>query len=213
MHSKAEEVDALLRGGHSSSSWRSLAATALMGSLLYGAVMGAYGLRPLQCLYSSLKVPLLLGGATLLCIPNFLVVNTLLGLRDDLRDVIRGVLSAAGTVSVVLASLAPLTALHYVSAEDYADAIVINGLMFFLASLGGQVTLARHYRVLIARNPRHRLARNGWLLLYVFVATQMAWMLRPFVGDPAKPTQFLRTDAWGNAYVEVATIVWRALTR
>jgi len=31
----------------------------------------------------------------------------------------------------------------------------------------------------------------------------MGWVLRPFIGDPAKPTAYFREGAWGNAYIEV----------
>lgn len=183
----------------------------LAGGLLYGAVMGAYGLRPRQMAYSALKVPLLLGVSALICLPNLVAVNTALGLRDDFRAVLRALLLSQGTVCVALAGLAPITAFAYVSLADYNVAVVFNGAMFLLAALTGQITLGRHYRPLIAANPRHRLGRNAWLALYVFVAIQMGWVLRPFVGNPELPTRFFREGAWGNAYVEVAALLWRAL--
>jgi len=183
------------------------------GGLLYGAVMGAYGLRPLQMLYSALKVPLLLGVSALVCLPNLVAVNTVLGLRDDFAAALRAVLLAQGTVCISLAAVAPLTAVAYLSTDAYDLAVLFNGLMFLAAALAGQITLGRHYRPLIAANPRHRLGRNAWLGLYMFVAIQMGWVLRPFVGNPDLPTRFFREGAWGNAYVEVAAIVWRAIAR
>jgi len=179
--------------------------------LLYGAVMGAYGLRSLQILYSALKVPLLLGVAALVCLPNLVAVNTALGLRDDFRAVLRALVLSQGTVCLSLAALAPITAVAYLSTSDYNTAVLFNGGVFLLAALAGQITLGRHYRRLIAANPKHRVGRNAWLTLYVFVAIQMAWVLRPFVGNPEQPSRFFREGAWGNAYVEVAALVWRAL--
>jgi hypothetical protein len=181
------------------------------GGLLYGAVMGAYGLRPLQMLYSSLKVPLLVAVSGLICLPNLLVLNTILGLRPDFGAVLRGAAMAQGTVCVSLAALAPLTVVAYLSLEEYGEAVLFNGVVFLAASLAGQVTLGRHYRPLIERNPRHRIARDLWLGLYVFVAVQMAWVLRPFVGDPEQPTGFFRAGAWSNAYVEVAELLLRQI--
>ena len=75
-----------------------------------------------------------------------------------------------------LASCVPLTALAYVSSTDYNFAIAFNGVVFLIASVAGQVTLSRHYAPLIARNPRHRLGRRAWLVLYVFVAVQLAFV-------------------------------------
>ena len=42
-----------------------------------------------------------------------------------------------------------------------------------------------------------------WGLLYVFVAIQVAWVLRPFVGAPMLEPSFVRSNAWSNAYVVV----------
>jgi hypothetical protein len=175
--------------------------------------MGGYSLRPLQMLYSSLKVPMLIAVSGLICLPSMIVLNTVLGLRQDLGAVLRGAALAQGTVCVSLAALAPVTTVAYLSLDDYRQAVLFNGAVFLAAALAGQVTLGRHYRPLIAANPRHRIARDAWLGLYMFVAIQMAWVLRPFVGDPDQPTRFFRVGAWSNAYVEIAGIVWRVIQR
>lgn len=208
-------ADALLRcegayaAGRGVVPWRQLIALMVAGGLLYGAAMGAFGGAALQALYSASKVPLLLACATVVCLPNFYVVNVLLGLRDDFSAACRGVFAAQATLAVVLASCAPVTLFVYVSIDDYNQAIVWNGVMFLVGTVTGQVTLSRHYRVLIARNPRHRFGRAAWVVLYVFVAIQLAWVLRPFIGAPRLPTRFLREGAWSNAYVEVFSAVAR----
>ena len=189
------EVDALLRSDGDDAApapWPRRLLVALGAGLFYGAVMGSYGSSPLQALYSALKVPLLVGVATLLCLPNFYTVNAVLGLRADFPRAVRAILSAQGTVAVVLASLAPITTVLYASLSVYALAVAANGVMFLIAALAGQVALARRYRPLIAANPRHRLGRAAWLTLYIFVSIQMAWVLRPFIGDPDKDFSFFR---------------------
>lgn len=208
-------ADALLRGegpyaaGRGVVPWRQLVLLVIAGGFVYGAVMGAFGARGLQALYSASKVPLLLGCATLVCLPNFYVVNVLLGLRDDFSAACRGVFAAQATLAVVLAALAPLTAVFYVSSDSYAGAKVWNGLMFLVGTVTGQVALNHHYQALIAQNPAHRWGRVAWVVLYVFVAIQLAWVLRPFLGAPDMPTGFFRQDAWSNAYVEVFNTIAR----
>ena len=54
----------------------------------------------------------------------------------------------------------------------------------------------------------HRLLRRLWFVLYAFVGVQMAWTLRPFIGNPELPAQFFR-DSIGNAYVNVARVLLR----
>lgn len=172
--------------------------------------MGAFGLRPLQSIYSATKVPLLLFLAPLVCLPNFYVVNALLGLRDDFPAACRGVFAGQATVAITLAALSPITLMVYGSTADYNSAVQANGAAFFVAAMAGQATLRRHYRALIASNPRHKIGRTAWLVLYVFVAIQLAWVLRPFVGSPNVKTRFFRENAWSNAYMVVIEEAARA---
>jgi hypothetical protein len=129
--------------------------------------------------------------------------GVVLGLREQFGDAVRGVLASQATFGIALASLAPLTALVYVSSDEYPIATLQNGLMFALATAAAHITMTRHYQPLVARDRRHRITRIAWLLIYVFVAIQMAWVMRPFVGDPSTRTAFFREHAWSNAYVEV----------
>jgi hypothetical protein len=191
--------------------WLELAAIAVAGACTYGLVMGAYGLRGMQAFYSGIKVPLLLAVSSIVCLPSFYVINTLLGLRSDFQAACRGLLASQATLAVCLSSLAPVTVVAYLSSTDYLFAVLFNGIPFLLATLASQAALARHYAPLIQRNPRHRLGKLSWFGLYVFVAIQLAWVLRPFVGSGELETTFFRPDAWNNAYVRVATILWRWL--
>ncbi|MGD9645032.1 MAG: hypothetical protein AB7U73_04920 [Pirellulales bacterium] len=191
---------------------RQCAATIVVCGVAYGAVMGSLngfaGDRLLQVVYSAVKVPLLLGVTSAVCVPSFFVLNSLLGVRNDLAIALRALLAGQAGLAVVLASLAPYTALWYCSSAEYTDAIAVNGAMFAIASAVGQFVLRRHYAPLIARDRRHRQLLNVWLGMYVFVAIQLAWVLRPFVGTPGQATQFFRESAWDNAYVIVARLVW-----
>ena len=184
--------------------------------VFYGAVMGTYGggaaERIWQVVYSALKVPLLLMATFLLSLPSFFVLNTLLGLRGDFGRVVGSLLATQAGLTVILASLAPVTAFWYVSGSGYQPAILFNGLMFAVASLSAQWLLRREYRPLIARHRAHRWMLQTWIVIYVFVGIQMGWVLRPFIGDPRAPVQFFREDSWSNAYVVVIEMAWRVLT-
>ena len=193
--------------------------TVVMGILLgvfYGILMGCYGGissgRILQPIYSGLKVPMLLGITFLLSLPSFYVINTLMGLADDFKDILRALAAAQAVLTIVLASLSPFTLFWYASFTDHDVATLFNAFMFSIASLCGQRALRRYYKPLIARNSRHRWMRRIWLLIYAFVGIQMGWVLRPFIGHPDMPTTFFRAESWSNAYVHVGQIIWRALS-
>jgi branched-subunit amino acid ABC-type transport system permease component len=111
----------------------------------------------------------------------------------------------------VLASLGPITLLWFASSTDYIAALVFNGLMFAAASLAAQALLRGYYRPLIQRDARHRRMLACWGFVYVLVAIQLAWLLRPFIGAPTRNVEFLRPEAWDNAYVVVGRLVLHAL--
>ncbi|HTU26899.1 MAG TPA: hypothetical protein VMF30_15945 [Pirellulales bacterium] len=183
--------------------------------MLYGALMGSYGgwwgPPALQMLYAAIKVPLLLLVTFGLSLPSFFVLNSLAGLRSDFGQAVRALLATQAGLAVILASLAPFTLFWYASCELYPAAIFFNAVMFAVASFAAQVILRAHYQPLLAKNPNHRWMLRGWLVVYAFVGIQMGWVLRPFIGDPASPVQFFRSDSWGNAYVVVARLFWQVL--
>ncbi|HEX4610294.1 MAG TPA: hypothetical protein VH092_19040 [Urbifossiella sp.] len=207
-------VDRVLRGG-TARAWPGLAAVAV-GGAAYGAVMGAFGGfggdRAWQVAFSAAKVPFLIVVTTALAMPSFFVLNTLLGLRADFPDVVRAVSATQAAVAVVLAGLAPYTAVWYASTRDYHEATAFNTAMFGVASLAAQWVLRRRYAPLIARDPRHRRMLWAWLGVYAFVGVQMGWVLRPFIGQPGRPVTFFRSDTWGNAYVILAETLWQAVS-
>lgn len=182
--------------------------------LFYGAVMGTFGVasdRLFQPAYSASKVPMLLLVTFGLSLPSFWVLNALLGLAGDFAEVLRALIATQAVLTIVLASLAPVTVLWYVSVANYHAAILFNAAMFGVASFAAQWSLRRLYRPLIARNPRHRTMLRGWLIIYAFVGIQLGYVLRPFIGDPTQPVAFFRADSWGNAYVFVIETLWKAL--
>jgi len=70
-----------------------------MGS--YGGEAGVGGARPLQMLYSAIKVPLLLLATFGLSLPSYFVINSLLGLREDVGVAVRALLATQACLTVV----------------------------------------------------------------------------------------------------------------
>ncbi len=194
---------------------RRLSVLLLFCALTYGACMGSFGGEGLprvwQVLYSALKTPLLLMATFAIALPSFVVLNTLLGLRADLRQALRAVAASQAGLTVVLVSLAPLTLFWYACGPGYRAATLFNAAMFAVAGFSGQYLLRENYRALAEKTPRHTLMRRAWLGAYAFIGIQMGWVLRPFIGDPKLPVTFFRAEAWDNAYVIVGRLIWRAV--
>ncbi|QDT70773.1 hypothetical protein MalM25_37290 [Planctomycetes bacterium MalM25] len=224
MHALLRTADAVLRRGARSTAPEASPPTlprlllcVLAFGGFYGVVMGLYRTlngQPdgaLQALYSASKTPLLILGSFVIGLPVFFVLSTLLGLRRDFGRSVRALISAQAATAIALAALAPVTLLFYLSTADYQQALLFNGVCFAVASCAGQAVLRGHFRPLIARNPRHRGLLVGWAIAYLFVAVQLAWLLRPFIGSGLRVTVF-RPEAWDNAYVVVVRLVWSLFT-
>ena len=183
--------------------WRQIVILLAACGALHGMAMGCRSGNLLQLPLSAIKIPLLIAVSTSICIPSLFAVATISGLRQDFPAVLRAILASQATVAVSLCCLSPLLFLLYASTSDYTTTKLFNAGLFLVASLAGQITLQKHYRDLVARDPRHIQGRRMWWFLYVLVTIQLAWVLRPFIGAPGMPMQLFREDAWGNAYVEI----------
>jgi hypothetical protein len=195
--------------------WPALIGLIALAGPIYGAFMGSYSLdspeRILMSLYSAVKVPILILGTSVVCLPAFFAFNTVAGLRADFGAAIRAVLAGQAALTVALVSLAPLTAVVYASGVDYRSALLFNAAMFTVATGFAQAVMRRRYRPLIEARPGHRLMLWLWVVLYAFVGVQMGWMLRPFIGSPDLPVTFFRQEPFSNAYIFVLRLIVGAL--
>jgi hypothetical protein len=129
-----------------------------------------------------------------------------------LYSAIKAPLLLVGSFAVSLPTFFVLSTLFGLR-HDFARAVraLVDGALFAIASIAGQWILRAHFRPLIERNRRHRQLLIAWGVAYVFVAIQLAWLLRPFLGSSGMEVTFLREEAWDNAYVVVAWLVWEVL--
>lgn len=169
--------------------------------------------RLLYPVYSALKMPLMIFATSIMCLPGYFALSTVLGLRNDLRAALRAIVSSQAAFAAVLASLAPMTAFIYANGASHRAALLTNGGMFCIATLAAQSILWRRYRPLLTRSSRHAFMLAFWLVSYVFVGIQMGWMLRPFIGTPGVAPSFFRGEPFSNAYVVVWGLVTGALGR
>jgi hypothetical protein len=201
-----------------------VAAVVMVCGPCYGLAMGSYasivGHRTIseqlpQMIYSATKVPLLILLTLLVSIPSFFVINSLMGLRDDFMECLRAIVSAQAGLTIILASLLPLTLFAYVSLgqseTSYSAAVLLNALTFGAASISAQLLLRGYYRPLVLADRRHRWMIRFWIVVYAFVGIQAAYILRPFIGNPHQPPQFLRRESFENAYVKILELVGNLL--
>lgn len=184
-------------------------AAILIGGSLYGFTVGLWR-APLQSLYTAIKFPLLI---FLTCAGNALLNGLLaqvLGSRLSFRQTSLAILMSFAIATVILGALSPIslfvlqntppltsgtagtghsvTMLTHVGLIAYAGVVANQRLLRVLEKMSGTPANAR--AILLS-----------WLAGNLLLGSQLAYIFRPFIGNPIWPVQFLRDEPLrGNFY-------------
>ena len=184
------------------------------GAGLYGAAMG-YWRSPVQAGYNVVKFPLVILTTTL---GNALIngmLAPLLGLNLRFRQSFMLVLMSFTIAAAILGSFAPIVFFIIWNTPSLAGQTVISTATYNFVQLTQVVIIAfaglaanmRLLQLLQALGGSERIARKvlvAWLAGNLFFGSQLCWILRPFIGSPGLPVEFLRSNAFqGNFYETV----------
>src|SRR5216117_4052574 len=171
----------------------------------FGLVAGAYS-GPAQAVSAGLKLPFLFFATFAVCFPAFFVVQVLVGSRLRLLQVAVLVSGALALTSVLLAVFVPITAFFLITGANYYFQHLLNIAIAGVAGLFGMYALHEGLSVVCEKRgvyPRKALTiMRAWAVLFAFVGIQLAWSLRPFLGDRNQPFRVFGTYQ-GNFYAAV----------
>ncbi len=184
----------------------------LIGSGLYGFTLGIWR-APLQSLYTAIKFPALI---FLTCGGNALLngmLSQILGAGLSFKQASLAILMSFAIAAIVLAGFSPITLFIWYNAPPLAseNAPLGHGLMILahvcaiaFAGVMANRRLLDLLRKVSGDSRTALLVLFSWLAGNLFLGAQLAWNLRPFIGHPSLPVQFLRDDPlWGNFYEHV----------
>jgi hypothetical protein len=187
-----------------------LATLVILGGL-YGGVAGAYS-GPLQAVAAAAKLPFLFLATFVVCFPAFYVVQVLVGSRLQLLQVVVLVASALALTTVVLAAFVPVPAFFLITGANYYFQHLLHIVLVGAAGIFGMYALHDGLTTICERRgvyPRKALTiMRLWAVLFGFVGVQMAWNLRPFLGDRNEPFHLMGRYQ-GNFYTAVIYAVKR----
>jgi hypothetical protein len=179
--------------------------TLLLLGGLYGGVAGAYS-GPLQAVASAAKLPFLFLATFAVCFPAFYVVQVLVGSRLRLLQVVVLVTSALALTAVVLAAFVPVPAFFLITGANYYFQHLLHIVIVGAAGIFGMYALHDGLTTICERRgvyPRKAITiMRLWAVLFAFVGIQMAWNLRPFLGDRNQPFRVIG-HYQGNFYEAV----------
>jgi hypothetical protein len=171
----------------------------------FGLVAGAYS-GPAQAVSAGVKFPFLFFATFAVCFPALFVVQVLVGSQLRLQQVVVLVLGALALTSVLLAAFVPITAFFLITGANYYFQHLLNIAIAGVAGLFGMYALHEGLSVVCEKRglyPRKALTiMRAWALLFAFVGVQLAWSLRPFLGDRNEPFRVFGTYQ-GNFYAAI----------
>lgn len=186
-------------------------AAIVFGTGLYGAAMGLWR-DPLQAIYTALKFPLII---LLTALGNALLngmLAPLLGLNIGVRQSLLAVLMSFTILAAILGAFSPLMLflvwnMPPISQQTLADSshsfILLTQVA--LISFAGIVANLRLVQLLQRLSGSQQIARKilfAWLAGNLLLGSQLSWILRPFIGAPELPIQFLRPNAFQGSFYE-----------
>jgi hypothetical protein len=190
----------------------------VMGCGLYGASVGLWR-SPLQAVFVAVKMPLVI----LLTAAGNAVLNgmlaQLLGTGLSFRQTSLAIVMSFAVAAIILASLSPLILFLLVntpplSRDGHGGEVMLVALVATIAFAG----IVANVRLLglIKHASRGRIAALqtlfAWLAGNLLLGSQIAWVLRPYIGPADLPVEFLRAEPWrGNFFEGLASAVLRLL--
>lgn len=194
---------------------RSFASAVLILSALYGITMGASSLvigfqhGLMQMISSAIKVPALYLLTLLVCYPVLFIVLVLMGSRLSFTQTLALILLALTLNSVLLASFAPIILFFIITGSAYDFTKLLHVAVMGFSGIWAMTALWHGLREMCEKSnlyPKNAIRiLQLWILVFGFVGTQMAWSLRPFVGNPTEPFEIVRGNQEGNFYQAVAS--------
>jgi hypothetical protein len=190
----------------------------IAGAGLYGAAMGWWR-APAQGLFVGLKFPLIM----LLTAAGNALLNgmlaPLLGANLTFRQSFLAIVMSFAIASAVLASFSPLIAFVTWNApsmsiatrmpvETYSAILLMHVMVIAFAGIVSNLRLAQWLSQFSGSRRVAARVLIAWLAGNLFLGSQLSWILRPFIGSPGLPVEFLRDDPLRGNFYEA---VWGSL--
>jgi hypothetical protein len=182
------------------------------GAGLYGAAMGCARAAQ-QALYTAVKFPLIILLTTLGNAALNGTLAPLLGLNFRFRQSLLAILMSFATAAAILGSFSPV--MFFVAwnlppmssgGESHRAAYdTFKLVQVTVIAFAGVVANVRLLRLLRRQSGSAAVARKvvfAWLAGNLLLGSQLAWILRPFVGAPFLDVQFLRPNAFESNLFE-----------
>jgi hypothetical protein len=177
----------------------------LLLTMFYGIVMGSYH-GVLQAVSTGVKVPVLFSLTLIVCCPAFLIIQLILGSKLRLSQMISILLSGFVLTSSIMLAFLPIVVFFQLTGGNYYFLILLHLAIWALSGFFGMTVIINALK--FSCEKKNIYPHTGvvvfrfWIVILAFVGIQLAWNLRPFLGNRQEPFKLLRKYE-GNFYTAI----------
>lgn len=174
-------------------------------AFLFGTVMGGYH-SFVQSLVAGLKLIVLFISTLLICFPSFFIVQQILGSKMSFRQMVIIILSGLVLTSAIALSFAPIILFFLITGNNYYFLQLLHIAIFVFSGIFGMRLIIEALKH--ACEEKNIYPQTGltifkvWVVILAFVGIQLAWNLRPFLGDKDQDFKLFRKYE-GNFYTAI----------
>ncbi|MBI3414784.1 MAG: hypothetical protein HY043_05590 [Verrucomicrobia bacterium] len=195
-------------------------AVILIGAGAFGAAVGIWR-APLQSIYTAVKFPMLVLLTTL---GNALLngmLAPLLGLDLAFRQSLVAILMSFTIAAAILGAFSPLIfflvwntpplSARAQAGSAYSVVLLVQVAAIAFAGIAANLRLLQLLHRLSGSSAIAQKIMFTWLAGNLLLGSQLSWNLRPFVGSPGLPVEFLRKEAFQGNFFESVFFAARQL--
>jgi hypothetical protein len=196
--------------------------------------------HPMQMVAATVKTPALFLLTLVVTFPSLYVFSALIGSQLLLPAVLRLLIASLAVMLAILSSMGTVVAFFSFTTTSYPFMILLNVVVFSIAGLLGLTFLLQTlHRMTVAvpgetpfsatagenpvdpgplKNPSEQILAPHikilfriWVIVFSLVGSQMAWVLRPFIGNPAESFRWFRPPSsnFFEAVIQAAQNLFR----
>lgn len=171
-------------------------------SFVYGAVMDVYH-SVLQALAAGAKMLVLFTLVLVVCFPAFFIIQYILGSKLKLAQMVSIILSGFVLTAAIMVSFTPIVIFFLLTGSNYYFLQLLHIAIVVLSGVFGMKTIVDALKYSCEKKNIYPqmgvVVFRFWVVIMAFVGIQLAWNLRPFLGDRNQSFALFR-EYEGNFY-------------
>ena len=142
----------------------------------------------------------------LICFPSFFIIQQVLGSKITSRQVILIILSGFVLASTIALSFTPIVIFFLITGDNYHFVQLLHVAIFIFSGIFGIKLILDALKYACEKKSIY--PKTGvtvfrvWVVILAFVGIQLAWNLRPFLGDKNEGFKLFRNYE-GNFYTAI----------